>query len=154
MEVLACNVHAPLFAQGITLPGVITRLPVFSLYADDVSVIVSSDRAMEEVFHMYSRFEKGTGSKLNLDKCEGLWLGGWRGPPDSPVPFHMTSNWNWCPCVDEVPKCVLAWSSRHLSYGGRALISNALALARVWYMATLLPGPALVKLNRIIFPFF
>ena len=29
---------------------------------------------MEEVFYTYARFERGTGSKLNLDKCEGLWL--------------------------------------------------------------------------------
>ena len=76
MEVLACNVRASPVVQGITLPGVTTPFPVLSLYADDVSVIVSSDRAMEEVFHTYARFEKGTGSKLNLDKCEGLWLGG------------------------------------------------------------------------------
>ena len=62
---------------------------------------------------------------------------------------------NWCPRIDAVAKCVSAWSSRNLSYGGRALISNALALARVWYMATILPIPgwALGKLNRIIFPF-
>ena len=100
----------------------------------------------------------------------GSLVGGWRGRPDSPVPFQWTSNKikvlgtfigngnldeaNWCPCVDAVAKGVSAWSSRHLSYGGRALISNALALARVWYMATLLPIPGwtLGKLNRIIFP--
>ena len=29
---------------------------------------------MEEVFYTYARFERGTGSELNLDKCEGLWL--------------------------------------------------------------------------------
>ena len=98
-------------------------------------------------------------------------MGGWRGRPDSPVPFQWTSSKikvlgtfignsnleeaNWCPRVDAVAKCVSAWSSRNL-YGGRALISNALALARVWYMATMLPIPgwALGKLNRIIFPFF
>ena len=99
-------------------------------------------------------------------------MGGWRGRPDSPVPFQWTSNKvkvlgtfigngnleeaNWCPRVDAFAKCVSAWSSRNLSYGGRALIANALALARVWYMATMLPIPgwALGKLNRIIFPFF
>ena len=118
MDVLACNVRASPVVQGITLPGVTTPLPVLSLYADDVSVIVSSGRAMEEVCHTYARFEKGTGSKLNLDKCEGLWLGGWWGRLDSPVPFQWTSNKikvlgtfigngnldeaNWCPCVDEV----------------------------------------------------
>ena len=50
MEVLACNVRASPVTQSITLPGLSIRLPVLSLYADDVSVIVSSDGAMEEVF--------------------------------------------------------------------------------------------------------
>ena len=60
------------------------------------------------------------------------------------------------PLIDAAAKCVSAWSSRNLSYGERALISNALALARVWYMATILPIPgwALGKLDQIIFPFF
>ena len=62
MEVLACNVRASPVIQGITLHGLSTPLPVLSLYADDVSVIVSSDGAMEEVFHTYVRFERGTGS--------------------------------------------------------------------------------------------
>ena len=92
---------------------------------------------MEEVVYTYARFERGTGSKLNLDKCEGLWFGGWRGRPDSPVAFQWTSNKvkvlgtfigngnleeaNWFPRVNAVAKCVSAWSSRNLSYGGRAL---------------------------------
>ena len=172
MEVLACNVRASPVTQGITLPGLSTPLPVLSLYADEVSVIVSSDGAMKEAFYTYARFERGTGSKLNLDKCEGLWLGNWRGRPDSPVPFQWTSSKimvlgtfigngnleeaNCCSRVDAVAKCVSAWSSHNLSYGESALISNALALARVWYTATMLPIPGwtLGKLKRIIFPFF
>ena len=172
MEVLAWNIRASPSVQGITLPGMSTPLPVLSLYADDVSVITSSERAMEEVFHTYARFERGSGSKLNLDKCEGLWLGGWRGRPDSPVPFQWTSDKvkclgtfigngnleeaNWRPRVDAVARCIATWNSRNLSYAGRALISNALALARVWYMASMFPIPAwaLGELNRIIFSFF
>ena len=50
MEVLACNVRASPVIQGITLPELSTPLSVVSLYADDVSVIVSSDGTMEEVF--------------------------------------------------------------------------------------------------------
>ena len=60
MEVPACNICASPVVQGITLPGVTTPLPVLSLYADDVSFIVSSDKAIEEIFHTYARFEKGT----------------------------------------------------------------------------------------------
>ena len=168
MEVLACIIRASPGVQGITFPGMSTPLPVLSLYADYVSVITSSERAMEEVFHTYARFERGSGSKLNLDKCEDLWLGGWRGRPDSPVPFQWTSdkvkclgtfigNGNleeadWCPRVAAIARCIATWNSRNPSYPGRALISNALALARVWYMATMFPilAWALGKLNRII----
>ena len=133
MEVLACNVRASPVIQGITLPGLSTPLPVLSLYVNDVSVIVSSDGAMEEVFYTYARFERGTGSKLNLDKCEGLWLGGCRGRPECPVPFQWTSNKikvlgtfigngnleeaNWCTRVDAVAKCVSA-CIRRLACGG------------------------------------
>ena len=129
MEVLACNVRASPVIQGVTLPGLSTPLPVLSLYADDVSVIVSSDGATEDVFYTYAGTFIGNG---NLEEA------------------------NWCPRVDAVAKCVSAWSSRNLSYGRRAQISKTLALTRVWYMATMLPIPgwALGKLNRIIFPFF
>ena len=59
MEVLACNIRASSSVQCITLPGMSTPLPVLSLYADDVSVITSSERAMEEVFHTYARERPG-----------------------------------------------------------------------------------------------
>ena len=116
---------------------------------------------MEEVYYTYARFERGTGLNLNLDKCEGLWLGGWQVRIDSPVPFQWTFNKinvlgtfigndnleepNRCPLIDAVAKSVSAWSSRNLSYGGRALISNA--LAQVWYMATMLPIPGWALAN-------
>ena len=62
---------------------------------------------------------------------------------------------NFRPRVDAVANCVSAWSGRRLSYG-KALVCNALALARVWYITTMfpIPGWALVELNRIIFSIF
>ena len=77
IEVLAGNLHSHLSIVGLTLPGSPDPLPVLSLYADDTSVISISDDATLAVFSTYEKFEKGTGSKLNLSKCEGLWLGAW-----------------------------------------------------------------------------
>ena len=84
IEVLAANIRANKVIQGLALPRVAEPLPVVSLYADDTSVIALSDAAIHEVFRVYGRFELGTGSKLNLGKCEGLWLGSWRARADSP----------------------------------------------------------------------
>ena len=91
IKVLAANLHANHLIEGIKLPRIHDPLPVLSLYADDTSVISSSDHATRAVFVTYEKFEKGTGSKLNLSKCEGLWLGAWRHRTDAPVPITWPS---------------------------------------------------------------
>ena len=77
VEVLAVNLRAHPNIVGLRLPNVPSCLPVLSLYADDTSVIASSDDAIRAVFCIYDKFQRGTGAKLNMEKCEGLWLGGW-----------------------------------------------------------------------------
>ena len=51
---------------------------------------------------------------------------------------------NWCPCVDAVRRCLKSWRSRSLSFSGKALLANSLALSRVWYVASLVHMPAWV----------
>ena len=63
---------------------------------------------------------------------------------------------NGRPRITAVEKCLNSWRSRSLSYYGKVLIVNALALSRVWYVASLLPMPDWVssELNTLVFPFF
>lgn len=91
IEVLAANLRAHRLIEGVKLPRIPDPLQVLSLYADDTSVISTSDSATRAVFETYEKFEKGTGSKLNLSKCEGLWLGAWSHRTDAPVPITWTS---------------------------------------------------------------
>ena len=172
IEVLAVNLRAHPHIVGLHLPGIASPLPALSLYADDTSIISTSDSATTAVFEVYSDVEKGTGAKLNLGKCEGLWLGAWRGRVDSPVAISWTSlkikvlgvfvgsgnldEANWRPRVDAVERCLNSWRPRSLSLSGKALIINALALARIWYVASLVPMPpwVLSELNKIVFNFF
>ena len=172
MEVLAVNIRAHPAIKGLILPRCPAPLPVLSLYADDTSVITTSDEAIVAVFDTYALFESGTGAKLNKEKCKGLWLGAWRGRTDSPVPIDWSSTKlkilgffvglgdmdeaNWRPRIEAVDKCLCSWRSRSLSYAGKALVINALALARIWYVASLvhmLPW-VLSELNSLIFKFF
>ena len=172
MEVLAVNLRLNPDIVGLVVPRINVRLPVLSLYADDTTVITSSDSAIKATFDTYAEFERGTGSKLNLSKCEGLWLGAWRGRSDAPVAIRWSSDKvkflgvyigngdqseaNWRPRIDAVEKCLNSWRHRSLSFGGRALVSNALALSRIWYVASLVPMPRWVsrELNSILFKFF
>ena len=47
-------------------------------------------------------------------------------------------------------------ASTEVILSGRAVVVNALALSRIWYVASLIPTPVwvLASLNRLIFPFF
>lgn len=91
MEVLAVNLRSHPDIVGLTLPGLQFSLLVVSLYADDTSGIVISDPGIKAVFETYSRFERAFGSKLNLSKCKGLWLGSWQGRVDSPVAIDWSA---------------------------------------------------------------
>ena len=71
----------------MSLPGLQSPLPCLSQYADDTSVIASSDQAIVLVFDTYDLYERGSGSTLNLTKSKGLWLDPWNGRTDSPWPL-------------------------------------------------------------------
>lgn len=77
IEVLAANLRSHPDIVGLRPSGLNCALPVVSLYADDTSVIASSPAAIHAVFNVYRVFESGSGSRLNLNKWEGLWLGPW-----------------------------------------------------------------------------
>ena len=43
---------------------------------------------------------------------------------------------NWRPRIEAVDHVLKSWHSRSLSFHGKALVVNALALSRVWYVAS------------------
>ena len=63
---------------------------------------------------------------------------------------------NWRPRIDAVDHVLKSWRSRSLSFRGKALVINALALSRVWYVASLVHMPAWVakELASLAFSFF
>ena len=171
MEVLAANIRAHPHIKGLELPRIPRPLPVLSLYADDTSVIVTSDLAIITVFEVYGRFEKGSGSKLNLGKCEGLWLGSWRDRAEEPVAINWTSSKikvlgifignigveeaNWLPRIEAVRNCLKSWRHRALSLKGKTLVLNVLALSKIWYVGSLVVMPPWTKLqlDKLVYDF-
>ena len=171
-EVLACNIRANPSISGLVLPGEPEPLPVISQYADDTTMVAVSDQAITAIFTTYSLFEKGSGSRLNLGKCKGLWLGPWKDRQDPPVDLQWSSDKikvfglyigpgvsdedNWRPHISAVENVLNSWCQRSLSLNGRALIVNSLALSRIWYVASLvhMPDSVLRELNTALFKFF
>lgn len=171
-EVLACNIRVNPSIRGLSLPGFVSFLPCILQYADDTSLVVTSDQAISEVFEVYRVFENGSGAKLNLSKCEGLWLGSWNGRLDAPVDISWTSvkikilgvfigpgdleETNWRPLITAVENVLNSWRQRSLTFRGKALVINSLALASVWYVASLIHVPTWVinEINSLVFKFF
>ena len=89
-EVLACNIRCHPNISGLVLPGSSVSLPPLSQYADDTSMVTVSNAAITATFDVYDLYERGSGAKLNLSKCKGLWLGSWNGRTDVPVAIE------WC----------------------------------------------------------
>ena len=57
VEVLACAIHANPMISGLSLLGCSPPLPVISQYADDTSLVVTSDESIVEVFRTCAVFE-------------------------------------------------------------------------------------------------
>ena len=53
--------------------------------------MVTSDEAITATFEVYDVYERGSGAKLNLTKCKGLWLGAWNGRTDAAVAIEWGS---------------------------------------------------------------
>ncbi len=170
-EVLACNIRCNPRISGLVRPDLSPLSPI-SQYADDTSLILSSDDSIKAALETYDLYEKASGSKLNQGKSKGLWLGSWRGRPDSPVDLDWSSfklkvlgvfigigdlfEDNWRPRINAVDKVLSSWRSRSLSLRGKALVINALALSRIWYVASLvfMPPCILHELCTLVFKFF
>ena len=74
-EVLACSIRADPRIDGLSLPGGSPLSPI-SQYAGNTSLVLTSDAAISAFLEVYKLYELASGSKINLSKSKGLWLGG------------------------------------------------------------------------------
>ena len=125
--------------------------------SDDTSLIVNSDDTILAVFDTYSRFEAASGSKLNVFKSKGFWLGAWN-RSDPPVQLEWASEKikvlgvymgpgdieeaNWRPRISAVEKvlCLLFWPFAPLLSclvkclaGSRRVVFSTLLLFCRWF---------------------
>ena len=69
---------------GVRLPGSSEESKI-SQYADDGNLTLVDEYSITEAFEIVRIIEKGSGSKLDLDKTEGMWFGSMAGGTDGPV---------------------------------------------------------------------
>ena len=158
--------------MGVCLPGLSEESKI-SQYADDGDLTLVDEYSITKAFEIVHTFEKGSGSKLNLDKTEGMWFGSRAGRTDGPVNIKQRTNFikvlgifftmsdcdflslNWNFRIEKLAKRLESWKFRTLSLKGKSMIINTLALSDLWYAGSIVPLPAWaeMKINRIIFDF-
>ena len=161
-ETLGSLVRSSAFS-GLPLPASVDRLKVIQ-YADDTTVIASSDTDFAVLEDCLSTYQKRSGAKLNISKSRGLFFGSWRERSDSPLSLTWTAGSikilgimvgpsaslnlvNWQSAIDKMRAVFRAWQHRDLSIGGRALVARAFATSKLWYVAQVVPAPLSLQDN-------
>ena len=68
---------------GVRLPGSSEESKI-SQYADDGDLTLVDDLSITKGFEIIRIYERGSGSRLNLGKTEGMWFGSMAGRGDGP----------------------------------------------------------------------
>ena len=162
VEVLGTAIRNCKDIRGVRLPGSSEESKI-SQYVDDGDLTLVNEYSITRAFEIVHIFEKGSGSKLNLDKTEGMWFGSMAGRTDNPVNikwrtdfikvlgifFTMSNcdflslNWNFL--IKKLANRLESWKFWTLSLKGKSMIINTLALSGLWYTGSVI--------NRIIFDF-
>ena len=171
-EVLSTQIRNCKAIEGFRLPGAGGLQFKVSQYADDATNFVKSERSLSMLLQVVQKYEKGSGAKLNTTKSEAMWLGRWRNNSGTPHGLKWVNkmrilgvffsngllsveNDNWKTKLDKLKTVLNLWSSRDLSFVGRAMIVNVLGASRFWHVAKILPPPGWVVDNysSIVWPF-
>jgi hypothetical protein len=156
--------------SGLHLPGT-TESAVTSGYADDVTGIVTTEESVGNLLDTCTEYGLASGSKLNMGKSKGLWIGAWSDRDDQLFgivwgkKIKICGVWFgvgyspgqfWMSLVIKLDKNLNLWRTRNLSLTGRANVVNVCGLSKLWYVASSIAmPPAYIKMfNKLIFKYF
>ena len=161
--------------SGFTVPCSDSKL-LLSAYADDVVVIVKSQKDIEHLIKTVSDFGKISSAKVNWNKSEALLIGKWDKGEILTFPQGLSvvkegfkylgvflgdkqvQMKNWDGVLEKVKGRLGRWSwlLPKMSYRGRILICNNLVASSLWHRLMCIdPPPGLISnIQSLIVDFF
>ena len=157
--------------KGITLNKNETKI---TAYADDTLFYIKGKSSLLQLNTTLKHFELATGTKLNRNKCQGIWIGKDHQKTTEPLNFvwrepilkmlGLTFNKdgrdqlqdNWTPIFQKMTKTIQKWKRHNLSLKGKILILNTLVMSKLWHTAQVLRLPddhTLKDLNNTIYDY-
>ena len=171
VETLGQAIRRDSSIKGIQIPGSNNKQCKVSQYADDTTLILANDYSITRAFNLINVFERGSGSKLNPKKTEGLWIGSYAGRTSGPVNITWVADKlkilgvylgnanleqaNWADRVTKLETRLNLWRTRTLSLKGKSMIINTLGASGLWYTATVVNMPDWVhtRVSKAIWDF-
>ena len=142
-------------------------------YADDSTLMLENCSSIIESLKTLQKFSCVSGLKLNIDKCQGLWLGRLKqntaifenitfgkGPIKClgvyiGTEFKKCEQENWEKKLTAIEQILIKWSSRKLTLYGKVTVINSLVIPKLLYCISLLSVPQYVidKIEKLIFQY-
>lgn len=130
---------------------------------------MNDEISVQRAFDVINKYERGSGSKLNFEKSEGIFIGQQEGKNTGPVPITWKADnitvlgtkigpslqQDWEKPTAKLLRRLQGWHSRSLTIYGRALIVKTYGLANLIYLATAfsIPEKTILEVHRAIFNF-
>ena len=153
-EVLAESIRQSPDIIGIPIGDTVCKV---SQYADDTTLFLHEDGSLYALAELLTAYQAATGAVVNPSKCIGLWLGGNRFRPDTPLGYTWSSTHikilglyfgpagagdrNFDIAANKYYKTLHLWSSRDLSMKGKRIVINQLAHSKLVYPSHVFPCP-------------
>ena len=157
--------------QGVYPPGRPISLKL-SQYADDTTILTTSTHSLHQTFQTFADYETASGCRLNPSKIKGLAIYGpvptltlpiqWHNPDGVKILgvhffddiLHL-SNFNWTKVLRKFQNTLSLYRYRSLSLRGKVILLNTVALAKIWFLSTVIAMPtwALRTIESHLFKF-
>ena len=152
--------------DGLFLPDSNDQVKI-SQYADDGALLLHGEYSVCKAVEMIAIYEKGSGSKLNMHKTKGMWLGSKAGQTTGPIDIQWINDklklleitfgsdsailTSWRERVYKLEKYLNMWQHRELSFQVKVLILNTLGLSGLVYLGSVqtILVPCLKSINKL-----
>ena len=160
--------------EGVMLPNCTFKFQL-SAYADDVAILVKSQRDVDVMLQLFNDFKKLSSNNVNWGKSVALLMGEWKnGSPRLPDDLHWCRDGfkylgvcigndefmlnNFEGVLEKVKGRLSRWNflMNKLSYRGRVLIINNLVASSLWHRLACIDPPVnvLSKIQSVLVNFF
>ena len=175
MEVLACHIRQNDGIRGLNIDKDRKHFLKIVQYADDATLFLRNSKEMREAIESIKLFGNAAGTKLNVTKCEGLWIGAskhrqhncnlcnikWPTEPIKSLGIYIghdiqkCNKMNFDDKIRTIDDVITQAEKRTLTLFGKVCIIKSLAISKISYIAMCLhiPEKIIKEIDQRIFKF-